>query len=52
MGFVLFSPKGLMGLGEVILAPLFKKKKTAAMTTRVMPAMSREVPKHLRQNSL
>jgi len=39
MGFVLFSPKGLMGLGEVILSPLFKKKSKAAMNARVMPAM-------------
>jgi branched-chain amino acid transport system ATP-binding protein len=48
MGFVLFSPKGLMGLGEVLLAPLLKKKGKAAMTARVMPAMTREVPACLR----
>ncbi len=48
MGFVLFSPKGLMGLGEVILSPLFKKKSKAAMNARVMPAMTRPVPECLR----
>lgn len=48
MGFVLFSPKGLMGIAEVILAPLFKRKGKAAMNARVMPSMQREVPQYLR----
>lgn len=48
MGFILFSPKGLMGLAEVTFAPLFRKKSKAAMTARVVPQMAREVPEFLR----
>jgi len=51
MGFVLFSPKGLMGLAEVIFAPFFTKKNKAAMAARVIPKMAREVPEYLRNSA-
>jgi ABC-type branched-subunit amino acid transport system ATPase component/ABC-type branched-subunit amino acid transport system permease subunit len=48
MGFVLFSPTGLMGLGSVIIGPLIRKTKQAAMASRVTPTMQRTVPEYLR----
>ena len=50
MGFILFSPTGLMGLGSEIIRPLIKKTKKAAMTSRVAPAMRRAVPEYLRNS--
>src|SRR6056300_1656756 len=47
MGFILFSPTGLMGLGQRIFAPFLNRKGSAAMTGRVMPAMRQNVPKIL-----
>ena len=38
MAFILFSPLGLMGLGERVLAPLRRKREeAAAMAARVTP---------------
>jgi branched-chain amino acid transport system ATP-binding protein len=48
MGFVLFSPTGLMGLGSVLIRPLLRKTKQAAMAARVIPPMQRAVPAYLR----
>ena len=48
MGFILFSPTGLMGIGERLLAPFLKRKGKAAMSGRVMPAMKQDVPLKLR----
>lgn len=48
MGFILFSPTGLMGMGQRILAPLLNRKGSAAMTGRIMPKMRQDVPKILR----
>jgi ABC-type branched-subunit amino acid transport system ATPase component/ABC-type branched-subunit amino acid transport system permease subunit len=49
MGFVLFSPNGLMGLGERILAPLRKdRREAAAMAKRVTPDPGAEIPAFLR----
>jgi len=48
MGFVLFSPGGLMGLGERILAPLRKSREEgAAMAARVTPHPAAEMPEFL-----
>ncbi len=48
MGFILFSPTGLMGLGSVIVAPLIRKTREAAMVSRVTPPMQRPVAEYLR----
>ena len=48
MGLILFSPTGLMGLGSVIVAPLFRKTRKAAMASRVVPLMQRPVAEYLR----
>ena len=48
MGFILFSPTGLMGVGREIVKPLIRKTKKAAMTSRVAPSMQRSVPEYLR----
>jgi branched-chain amino acid transport system ATP-binding protein len=49
MGFVLFSPGGLMGLGERILAPVRKRREeAAAMAARVTPNPAAEIPDFLR----
>ncbi len=49
MGFVLFSPGGLMGLGERILAPFRKRREeAAAMAARVTPNPAVEIPDFLR----
>ncbi len=52
MAFILFSPWGLMGLGERLLAPLRKSAETlAAMAGRVKPNPSQEIPLFLLQPS-
>ncbi len=51
MGFILFSPLGLIGLGERLLAPLRKKKEEqAAMAARITPTAEQEVPSFLREH--
>ncbi len=48
MGFILFSPAGLIGLGERIAAPFRKQREDlAAMASRVNPTPSQEVPEFL-----
>src|SRR5262249_37181609 len=48
MGFVLFSPGGLMELGERILAPVRKRREeAAAMAARVTPDPAAEIPEFL-----
>jgi len=48
MAFILFSPVGLIGLGERIAAPFRKRREDlAAMAARVTPAPSQEVPEFL-----
>jgi branched-chain amino acid transport system ATP-binding protein len=50
MGFILFSPAGLIGLGERVLAPLRRGQRlAAAMAARVTPEPGQEVPAFLRQ---
>jgi ABC-type branched-subunit amino acid transport system ATPase component len=52
MAFILFSPWGLMGLGERLLAPFRKSAETlAAMAGRVKPNPSQEIPLFLLQPS-
>jgi len=52
MGFVLFSPGGLMGLGERILAPFRRRhEEAAAMAARVTPNPAAEVPNFLRDGA-
>jgi ABC-type branched-subunit amino acid transport system ATPase component/ABC-type branched-subunit amino acid transport system permease subunit len=49
MGFVLFSPGGLMGLGERILAPFrADRREAAAMAKRVTPDPGADIPAFLR----
>jgi ABC-type branched-subunit amino acid transport system ATPase component/ABC-type branched-subunit amino acid transport system permease subunit len=48
MGFVLFSPTGLMGVGWEIIKPLIRKTRKGAMTSRVVPPMQGAVPEYLR----
>ncbi len=49
MGFVLFSPGGLMGLGERVLAPFRKnRREAAAMAKRVTPDPGVAIPAFLR----
>jgi len=50
MGFILFSPTGLMGLGSEIMRPLIRKTLKAAMASRVVPPMERAVPEYLRNS--
>jgi branched-chain amino acid transport system ATP-binding protein len=48
MGFILFSPAGLIGLAERIAAPFRKQREDlAAMASRVNPVPSQEVPEFL-----
>jgi len=50
MGFILFSPSGLIGLGKRLLAPWRKEAETlAAMAARVKPNPSQELPCSLLQ---
>jgi ABC-type branched-subunit amino acid transport system ATPase component/ABC-type branched-subunit amino acid transport system permease subunit len=49
MAFILFSPLGLVGLGERLLAPFRRKREeAAAMAARVTPAPGQEAPAFLR----
>ncbi|MFQ5775295.1 MAG: ATP-binding cassette domain-containing protein [Kiloniellaceae bacterium] len=49
MGFILFSPTGLVGVGTRLLAPLRRGRETlAAMAARARPAPAAEVPGFLR----
>ena len=48
MGFILFSPSGLVGLGGRLLAPFRKSAETlAAMASRVKPNPAAEIPPFL-----
>jgi len=52
MAFILFSPLGLIGLGERVLAPLRRRREqAAAMASRVTPQPGHEVPHFLRAHS-
>jgi len=52
MAFILFSPLGLVGLGERVLAPLRRRREqAAAMASRVTPQPGQEVPHFLRTRS-
>jgi len=49
MGFILFSPLGLVGLGERVLAPFRRlREQAAAMASRVTPQPGQEIPDFLR----
>ncbi len=51
MAFILFSPLGLVGLGERVLAPLRRRREqAAAMASRVTPQPGQEVPHFLRDS--
>ena len=50
MGFVLFSPTGLMGVGWEIIKPLIRKTKKGAMASRVVPTVQGNVPEYLRNS--
>jgi branched-chain amino acid transport system ATP-binding protein len=48
MGFILFSPAGLIGLGERVAAPFRRQREDlAAMASRLNPLPSQEVPAFL-----
>src|SRR5207237_1763298 len=48
MAFILFSPKGLIGLGERVMAPLRKhREELAAMASRVKPEPQARIPRSL-----
>jgi branched-chain amino acid transport system ATP-binding protein len=52
MAFILFSPMGLMGLGERLLAPFRREaEEIAAMAARARPEPSPKVPAFLRQGT-
>ena len=49
IGFILFSPEGLMGIGERLLAPFRRRREqAAAMAARRLPEPGQEVPSFLR----
>ncbi|HET8575509.1 MAG TPA: ATP-binding cassette domain-containing protein [Methylomirabilota bacterium] len=49
MGFILFSPSGLIGVGGRVLAPLRRRREeAAAMAARITPEPRQEVPAFLR----
>jgi ABC-type branched-subunit amino acid transport system ATPase component/ABC-type branched-subunit amino acid transport system permease subunit len=49
MAFILFSPLGLVGLGERLLAPFRRKREeAAAMAARIAPSPGQEAPAFLR----
>ncbi len=49
MGFILFSPSGLIGLGERLLRPFRRREEeAAAMAARLTPQPGAEVPDFLR----
>jgi ABC-type branched-subunit amino acid transport system ATPase component/ABC-type branched-subunit amino acid transport system permease subunit len=51
MAFILFSPLGMVGLGERILAPLRRRLTgAAAMAARITPQPGQEAPAFLREN--
>ncbi|HZP87330.1 MAG TPA: ATP-binding cassette domain-containing protein [Burkholderiales bacterium] len=51
MAFILFSPLGIVGLGERLLAPLRRtREQAAAMAARVTPPANQEVPACLRRH--
>ena len=51
MAFILFSPLGVVGLGERIMAPLRRRLAgEAAMAARITPQPRQEPPAFLRQN--
>jgi branched-chain amino acid transport system ATP-binding protein len=50
MGFILFSPSGLIGLGERLLRPFRRRdEEAAAMAARLTPQPGAEVPDFLRR---
>ena len=50
MAFILYSPLGLVGLGERLLAPLRRKREeAAAMAARVTPQPGQQAPAFLRE---
>ena len=50
MGFILFSPSGLVGVGERLLAPWLRKRSGAgAMDARVIPQSGQAIPQFLQQ---
>ena len=50
MAFILYSPLGLVGLGERLLAPLRRKREeAAAMAARVTPPLGQPAPAFLRE---
>ena len=52
MAFILFSPLGLVGLGERLLAPFRRKREEeAAMAARVTPQPGQQVPAFLRNDA-
>ena len=52
MGFILFSPSGLIGVGERVLGPLLRRKVVAgAMAQRVTPSPGQVIPEFLRVHS-
>ncbi|HWQ39132.1 MAG TPA: branched-chain amino acid ABC transporter ATP-binding protein/permease [Burkholderiales bacterium] len=49
MGFILFSPLGLVGIGQRLLAPLLPRRTVAgAMAQRVVPQPGQSVPDFLK----
>jgi ABC-type branched-subunit amino acid transport system ATPase component/ABC-type branched-subunit amino acid transport system permease subunit len=49
MGFILFSPSGLIGVGERVLAPFIRRKAVSgAMAQRVTPTPGQAIPEFLR----
>lgn len=53
IGFILFSPNGLMGIGERLLAPIRRRReRAAAMAGRRRPEPARKVPPLLRPDSV
>jgi branched-chain amino acid transport system ATP-binding protein len=53
MGFVLFNPSGLIGLGERLLRPFRRRiELAAAMTARVTPVPDAAIPAFLRHDPL
>jgi len=52
MGFILFSPTGLVGLGERVLAPLRRRREqAAAMASRVAPQPGQQAPAFLGEHA-
>ena len=52
MGFILFSPSGLIGVGGLLVAPLRRKKESVgAMAARVTPQPGQKIPAFLREHA-